>query len=145
MRAYFIANMYTAGIHAGIQSAHCLHEMYEKYRDYHNPKPGKVLQNWAENHKTIIVLNGGYSSRLRELFLTFRNHAPRLELPYANFHESMDALDGALTCVGIILPEAIYNFPKFQPTYEFKDSKEDPREAAGRAIYNAIENLDLAK
>ncbi len=105
MRAYFFTNMYLIGIHSGIQTAHTVAEMFIKNHD----ELGNItLIEWATNHKTTIVLNGGYSSDLRLLMQFF--DTPSNPYPWAHFNESEEALDGALTCVGIVLPEKIYGY-----------------------------------
>lgn len=101
MRAYFFCNMYLSSIQQGIQSAHALHEMFVKYPDTSND-----LWTWARGHKTMIVLNGGYSESIRDLLNFFDD--PENDFPYASFSEGFDALDGALTCACIVLPERIY-------------------------------------
>lgn len=105
MRAYFFGNMYLSSIQQGIQAAHTIVEMYEKYYD-DRPRKDQIY-DWAQEHKTMILLNGGYSVALHDL-INFFNHREN-DFPYAKFNEGEDALDGALTCVGIILPERIYN------------------------------------
>lgn len=117
MRAYFFGNMYLSSIQQGIQAAHCLGEMFVKYPDLEDSNWAKdhtedqekyeMLIDWAKNHKTMILLNGGYSENLRVLAQSFDQ--PYNLYPFATFSESKEALDGALTCVGIILPERIYN------------------------------------
>ena len=70
------------------------------------PDEHEQLLEWAHEHKTMILLNGGYSKTLRGLFEFFDDR--KNPYPFAHFCEGEDALDGALTCVGIILPEKIY-------------------------------------
>lgn len=107
-RLYSITNMYTSGIHAGIQTAHLVHELFiTKY--FFDTEELDVLNQWANFDKTIIVLNGGYQSNLErirnEYIITecFENR-----LPWAEFRESQEALNGALTAVGFVVPESIY-------------------------------------
>lgn len=104
MRAYFFQNFYLQGIHAGIQSAHTLAEM--SLLDW-DAEIYEVYRVWAASHKTIIVLNGGTQVDLEEIY----SLCAKMRLPYAKFHEEHGALNGALTNVGIILPEVIYNSP----------------------------------
>ncbi len=105
MRAYFFGNMYLSSIQQGIQAAHVTHELFNKYID--NPGSGlNTLSLWAEDHKTMILLNAGYGENIRALVERFNNSEN--PYPWADFHEGQDALDGALTCVGIVLPEKIY-------------------------------------
>ena len=124
MRAYFFGNMYLSSIQQGIQAAHVVAEMSVKYycaMDGGDPK-GNSFHEWAAYHKTMILLNGGYSETIHEL-VQFFDH-PSNSYPWASFHEGQDALDGALTDVGIILPEKIYNTAAYLRSMRFSD-KED--------------------
>lgn len=121
MRAYFFTNMYLSSIQNGIQPQHCTSELFVKYRENEgriNPVRAQALMlyEWAEHHKTTIVLNGGYSSVLRELIDRF--DSPENPYPWTYFTEDEDAIGplkptedrsgGALTAVAIVLPEKIY-------------------------------------
>jgi hypothetical protein len=107
MRAYFFGNMYLSSIQQGIQAAHATHELFTKWN-----QPSLARSNlleWAENHKTMILLNGGYAATIQELvdFLAEQgDHS--VTYPYAPFYEEEASLNGALTTVGVILPEKIY-------------------------------------
>lgn len=106
MRAFFFTNMYLSSIQNGIQSAHCLAEIYNTYITDEGTDDAlfKYVTDWAENHKTIIVLNGGTGDDLRKLQVFFEDNANTF--PWSYFHEP--SLDNTKTCVGIILPEYIY-------------------------------------
>ncbi len=111
MRLYTFSNMYLSPLQVGLQGAHVLSEMVVKYdtpieEPYCEYKRSEMYQ-WMRNHKTIIMLNGGYSSALEDLVTTFSSDQNEF-FPWAKFNESHDALNGALTCVGIVLPEMIY-------------------------------------
>lgn len=130
MRCYHACNFYLAGIHAGIQTAHTQHELAIKYlasTPYRNLVADESLNeygarldlhtdakadyiNWANNHKTLILLNGGMASHLIELetFLTENSHA----YAWASFREEEAALNGAITNVGIVLPEHMYRYTR---------------------------------
>lgn len=106
MRAYHICNTYLSGIMAGIQSAHTQHELALKvFSPEASKQQHKMYLDWAQNHKTLILLNGGYQSNLVEF-------VDLLDLmdcyPWAAFNESIDALAGALTNVCVVLPESMY-------------------------------------
>lgn len=112
-RAYFFGNMYLSSIQQGIQAAHVLSNMFIKYQpivtddcEYVPSDELRMLNNWASEHKTMILLNGGYSETIRDLYMFFTNNEN--SYPFDYFTESGPALDGALTCTGIILPEKIY-------------------------------------
>jgi len=62
---------------------------------------------WCKHHKTMIVCNGGTGANLRKYIELFEKFTS--VFPWAIFHEDDDSLDCALTCVGIVLPEYIYD------------------------------------
>lgn len=104
MRCYHLCNMYLSSIQQGIQSAHSQMELFVKYRK--NSAQKEKLYNWAENHKTMIVLNGGYMETMNSALDFFKNEEN--PYPYAYFKESPEALGGILTNIAIVLPEKIY-------------------------------------
>jgi len=112
MRAYFFGNMYLSSIQQGIQAAHVTHELFNKYSTVSGADGLSILGHsdtlfsWSLSHKTMILLNGGYSENLREIIALF--DTPENPYPWAHFNEGEDSLDGALTSVGIVLPEKIY-------------------------------------
>lgn len=105
MRAYFFGNMYLSSIQQGIQAAHVVHDMFVTYQVESERK--QKLFNWATNHKTMILLNAGYSSEIFALSAFFRTEDN--PYPWSNFYEDPDALNSAITSVGIILPAKIYD------------------------------------
>ena len=125
MRAYFFGNMYLSSIQQGIQAAHVVHELFLKYPGEGTFQTDKILWEWAENHKTMVLLNAGYSEEIRYL-VDFFNHRDN-PYPHASFNESNEALDGALTCVGVVLPEQIY--------YGAKQIREDGVDAESQIMH----------
>jgi hypothetical protein len=110
MRGYFITNMYLSSIQHGIQAAHCLQEINNNF-------PGnEILTVWAENHKTMYVLNGGTSEQMHGLLWLFKHSSNNL--PWATFNEP--SLDNALTCIGIIVPDYIYDRPEDNKPFSFE-------------------------
>ncbi len=115
MRAYFFGNLYFSSIQQGIQAAHTVVEMFTKYGQKNREIPDgidgpcqewQILHHWATEHKTMVLLNGGYAEELRSLIQFFSSKEN--PLPWAYFNESKEAADNCLTCVGIILPEEFY-------------------------------------
>lgn len=109
MRAYYWGNMYLSSIQQGIQSLHCTCEMFIKYPNelaHEDMRKYDDLMEWANDHKTVIVLNAGEMVALMKVRSLMDNEAN----PYAWawWAESGDSLNGALTSVGIILPERVY-------------------------------------
>lgn len=113
-RMYCVVNQYIAGIHAGIQSAHAMSEMFLDYPQRRN-KASNFLWDWAEQDKTVIVLNGGYQSSLQDLCEKLKPLSSTY--PWASFCEEQAALNGAMTAVAVVLPEYMYN-PQFKETID---------------------------
>ena len=137
MRAYFFGNMYLSSIQQGIQAKHCGDEMDIKYFPvptdageccFHATDQTVQLAQWKHYHKTVVLLSAGYSETIREIYEGFEDITN--PYPFAKFHEGHDALDGALTCVGIIVPDAIY------------DTAKEVRSSFGRAGREAVENFN---
>jgi len=119
---YTFINMYLSPIQAGIQSAHILGELHNKAdfntivtrsdESYGNEcnvvytKRSLMTKDYSQNHKTIVVCSGGNAANIREYIKFF--DSPENLYPWIHFNEDQDSLDGALTGVGIILPEEIY-------------------------------------
>lgn len=138
MRCYHFGNYYMSSIQQGIQAAHCQMELFVKYQDtginsVTNYEPTvteieyqdkvDILYDWAENHKTMICLNGGNMQGLLDiaaLMLDSQNY-----LPWATFYEDEMSLGGILTNVGIIVPACIYeNAARVRSgEYEIKDNQ----------------------
>jgi hypothetical protein len=122
MRFYSFTNMYLPGIHAGIQTAHAVHAMESQYRhlveeaNEEDPYTDNLLmqystyQSWADDHKTIIVKNGGTQSQLLNLYDDLEELGNELCLPTILWREDEDSLNNAITAVGIVVPEDIYTF-----------------------------------
>lgn len=105
-RMYCVVNQYIAGIHAGIQSAHAMSEVFLRYPQRVG-SASNLLWDWASEDKTVIVLNGGYQSSLQELC---NKLAPVSgTYPWSSFCEEQDALNGAMTAVAVVLPEYMYS------------------------------------
>lgn len=108
MRLYSITNMYTAGIHAGIQTQHSTAELFVKYQtDISSVYPAQSkLYDWAENHKTTVVLQGGMHDNLVQLLEEIElwdKHNPDVSLPFAPFFEP--GINNALTSISIVFPQ----------------------------------------
>lgn len=112
MRLYTFCNYYLSSLQQGLQTAHVVHELFTKYGDVneghrYDKLEYEQLLNWAEDHKTIVILNGGNCLTLNDL-LTFL-YGDSNEFAFSGFYEDEQSLNNALTCVGIVLPERIYD------------------------------------
>lgn len=110
-RAYFFGNMYLSQIQHGIQAAHVVTEMFTQFKSY---KYSPMLTQWAEQDKTMILLNGGPTPLMYETLELMKN--PHNHYPWACFYEPF--LDDALTSIGIILPEEVYDTSKISPKHQ---------------------------
>lgn len=117
-RLYTFTNYYMSPIQHGIQTAHIVGDLAAIYASSrHSELSAAELINhlnnqilfldWAENHKTIIVCNGGNSADLLSLYQQLS--VMDLDFPFVKFHEDEQSLNGACTAVGIVLPSKIYD------------------------------------
>jgi hypothetical protein len=135
LRLYTFTNFYLSSIQAGIQSAHLVGELVNRYLqpdvaiDPHawpEVQASYIFKQWCKEHKTMIVLSAGANQDLHELkqlvsadvgayyietpVAVGRISEYKLEaLPCAWFHEDEPSLAGILTCVGIVLPSRVFN------------------------------------
>lgn len=103
--------MYMGGIHAGIQSLHATSAMWRKYDEIYNPESPyysmmQTLRAWEDDHKTVVLLNGGDHAALLNLESFLNSHDNFY--PWASFRESQDALNGALTAIVVLIPAKLY-------------------------------------
>ena len=117
MRFYAWGNMYLSSIQQGIQSLHCISEMYIKYNwlDTGNSPQRADLMLWGEAHKTVVILNAGEMSALEEV--EFLIGSDENSYAWVSWRESVESLNGALTSVGIILPERMYKAAREKKKY----------------------------
>lgn len=107
MRYYGLTNFYLSSIQQGIQNAHCIVEMAIEWGFGLTIRPqGVMFRDWAENHKTMVLLNGGNQSALEDFRLFFDTSSN--PFAWGSFCEDNQSLNNALTCVGIVLPERVY-------------------------------------
>ena len=100
MRAYFWGNFYLSSIQQGIQALHTMGNMFVKYPGV-NPE-ADMLYEWADKHKTVVVMNGGDSHDLHEIAHVI---AAQDKYPWATFTE--EGIMDALTCVGIVVDDRL--------------------------------------
>lgn len=108
MRFYGFGNYYLSSLQQGLQAGHAAVDLAMKcYATKRDTNSWDQYRDWAENHKTMVLLNGGNSADLQELF-EFLDSEDN-PYPYVKFHEDDVSLNGALTYVGTVLPEKIYD------------------------------------
>lgn len=113
MRFYGFGNYYLSSLQQGLQSAHVVGDLAAasiSKKKGKVTKKGKIYFDWADNHKTMVLLNGGNCASLKVLYKKFKQLAKDgMHLPFAKFHEDEQSLNGALTYVGIVVEEKYYN------------------------------------
>lgn len=93
-------NMYLSPIQQGIQACHVVCDMFVNVK---NKTKLATLEEWAENHKTIYLKNGGYSSNIEKIY----DFLQLIDIPSGIFHEEAAALSSAATSVGCIVDTAV--------------------------------------
>jgi hypothetical protein len=108
MRYYGFGCYYLSSLQQGLQAAHVVGELWSKWdKDSPQYKKGR---KWAKKHKTMVLLNGGNSGDLKELFKKFKGwQKAGMDLAFAKFNEDEVSLNCALTAIGIVLPKKYYN------------------------------------
>lgn len=125
LRFYGFGNYYLSSLQQGLQAGHTIVELFNKYNakdieygaQFEQPSSAlairankwKMLDSWAKDHKTMVLLNGGNSANLQELFEFLSNDSNPNPYPFAKFNEDEVSLNGALTYVGAILPARIFD------------------------------------
>lgn len=107
MKLYTFTNMYMSDIQKGIQTQHACAELFVKYQQDSQCKHN--LYDWATNHKTTIVLNGGNAQSLHNLYDRLLPLCDCLNYPISVFYEDQQSLNGCITCVAIVVPDSVYN------------------------------------
>jgi hypothetical protein len=79
MRLYSFVNYYLSPLQHGLQTAHCVSEMAMTMT-----MEDQLFAIWADDHKTIIICNGGNSKMLEELYQTLARLGEALGLPVVN-------------------------------------------------------------
>lgn len=100
-RAYFFGNMYLSGIQHGIQAAHVVTRMMTTYND--DTPERTVMLEWATESMTKDLRVGGFQSTLQSIHEILSKTCPVIGVPFTLFHEEQNALNGALTSVGVVL------------------------------------------
>lgn len=108
LRFYCFINFYLSSIQQGIQTGHASVDLTTKLleNEAYTHAQAKLVREWAVDHKTYISLNGGnHRGILDATDLLARNG----HWPFKPFFESEDALGGLQTCVGVVLPDYVFN------------------------------------
>ena len=149
LRFYCFVNFYLSSIQQGIQTGHCAVDLVMKYLVTSPHKSGitpyqrSLVENWASLHKTFITLNGGPAAGIDAAQDAI---TAAYDFPWVAFYEDMDSLKGLKTCVGVVVPEYIFN-AKFspeetraaqdgQPRYVWQQSDPNTGASTGFKVYH---------
>ena len=124
LRFYAFTNFYMSSIQHGIQTGHASVDLVQKYRreyedaansDYDYMKSTRLhlaisnrrtVDDWADNYKTYIILNGGQDSDINQAY----ELVSKTGFPFIDFREP--GLGNIRTVVGILLPDRIFNMKR---------------------------------
>lgn len=111
-RLYSLTNMYLSSLQKGLQTAHLVSDL--ALAAQMDSEVDRVFNAWASEDRTIIILNGGNSASLERWEQFLREYCQRW--PWAAFREDQQSLNGAITAVGVIVPESVYLNTSTEPT-----------------------------
>lgn len=122
-RMYFLTMRNISEIQKGIQCGHAAIEYSLKYQN------DPIYQDWAKNHKTFVILNGGTSNEgisyemgsMEQHLLVLKN----ANIKHAAFYEP--DLNWSLSAIAFILDERVFN-KHLYPDYHIWLSTMYPKE-----------------
>lgn len=119
MRLYSFVNAYLSPLQHGLQTAHCVSDMAAMVANLGTDYTTMVdtFYDWARNHKTIIICNGGNTQMLEDLYTRLIDVAHQFRLPLVKFYEDEQSLNNALTTVALLVPEWAYNATFMKPEF----------------------------
>lgn len=113
LRMYGFVNYQLTGIQKGIQFAHAIVE----YGLYNN---NSQYLDWAKNHKTVILLNGGTTNNNPDRLGTINQITNKLSEININFSQfSEPDLGDQITAVAFILDERVFNKKEYPDFHDF--------------------------
>lgn len=137
-RGYFFGNFYLSQIQQGIQAAHVIQNMADRYNNFKSDMASHAFLRWMSIDKTMILLNGGAHLDLKNLISNLNLLTRQgTQYPVGYFEEEESALNGAVTSVGIVLPERVYDPVMIGENFAHLSSREID-------IYNIIKSYKLA-
>lgn len=106
MKLYSLTNMYQSGAQVGIQTQHAVTRMLMKYRTtnpYVELDMIDMVDSWAIDHETTIILKGGDHHKLQSIHNEILALGDSFQYPYAYFQEP--GLNDSYTSVCFILDQ----------------------------------------
>jgi hypothetical protein len=119
-KLYVWTNSYLSDLQKGIQTAHLVNLLHKRYNDPYLSEAKATFVDWAYLTDTVVVYAGGGQADLDDLKCLFEDNRNYDRYPFAAFLEDGNSLNGAMTAVGIILPE---KFSKSEDRQDYMDRK----------------------
>lgn len=122
LRMYGMVNYQLTGIQAGIQFAHAIVDYGQvvKKLGEHKQSLNKHYDDWADNWKTVILLNGGTTNTNPEKLGTLNKHFQTLldnKIFCQPFYEP--DLGDQLTAICFMVDERVFNKEKY-PDFDYQ-------------------------
>lgn len=95
----FVAHHYLSPLQCGLQTAHVVGDMSQKYPD------DEVFKTWADIDKTIIICGAGNHRGVVDCWTTMKPLCDQVKLPVAIFYEDERSMNRMATACGIVVPE----------------------------------------
>jgi len=105
-RLVFFNHAIMPSINQGIQSGHAAVELLLKYNQTDYPEQNKLVQEWAWQHKTFVLLNGGMTSDLHHIKRLLKEST---NLPWAEFREP--DYGNMVTSLAVLVPDDYHVIP----------------------------------
>lgn len=147
-RGYFFVNAnYMKEVQWGIQSSHTVADMFCQYLDDSGESVTfqdlafQKLIKWGRYNKTIILLNGGNHSQLNDIYEKLEHWSLALNLPRVKFKEDSVSLNEATTCVGIVIPNTVYNLVTTECYFDGYGCQKDDIITSAKPIDTAEQQL----
>ena len=103
LRGYVFVNSRMSDVDRAVQSTHAGVELYHQNRD------DSLCVTWANDHKTLILLDGGGHGSMLNAYEQFSQLCKKLQLPHAKFVEDFDTMNCMFTAFGGVVPSSIYD------------------------------------
>lgn len=105
--AYIFTHVYLNTMQQGIQSLHCVAELFVVNNIVNNPDAYKKVMDWGTNYKTVRILSARGGEDFDEALLEAKRMAMKYKLPWAEFLEP--DINSMVTAFGfIVTPEMAF-------------------------------------
>jgi hypothetical protein len=149
LRMYGLVPYNISPIQQAIQFGHAVVEYGQKVKEYNQERSSIIYNEWANNWKTFIILNGGTTNHRNDdeglPFGSLNQHVLKLDemkIDFATFNEP--DLGDQLTAVVFIVDERVFNrkkYPDFSDWLMNSKYADLIRAELGENVYTISENI----